>query len=131
MVSPGMYRTVVLPADLWYREHYDTLLLHHCGVFHPYREVYKSLRPDHLDVGWGTDLRLVRQTYPSTSLSIEIQAKALIGKSRNELDRMVQQLLLDASPIDKVTHLWVAEAGPDVPDETVRSLVTAPERLRS
>ena len=130
MVSPATYQAVVLPADLWYREHYEALLLHHCGVFHPYREVYKPLRPEHLDVGWGTDLRLVRQTYPTTPLSIEIQAKALIGKSRDELDRMVRRLLADASPIEQITHLWVAEAGPDVPDETVRNLVTAPGRLK-
>ena len=129
MISPRTYERVVLPVDRWYREHFDTCALHHCGIFHPYAQVYQPLRPDHLDVGWGTELRRVRAAFPTHLMSIEIQARALLGTSIAELDAMVMQLLQAAAPVERITHLWVAEVGPDVPDDIIRHLVTAPYRL--
>jgi hypothetical protein len=126
LISPDTYRRVVLPVDQWYREHYIDFSIHHCGVFHPYRYAYQALRPIHLDVGWGSDLRLIRQVFPTTPMSLEIQAKALLWTDPRALDPTLQQLLADAAPVELVTHLWVAEAGPEVSDDTVRRLVTWP-----
>jgi hypothetical protein len=79
-------------------------------------------------VGWGSDLRLIREVFPGTPISIEIQAKVLVGASPQELDRMVMQLVVDAAPVERITHLWVAEAGPEVSDEVVHHLATWPQR---
>jgi hypothetical protein len=127
MISPETYRRVVLPVDRWYRDHYEAFSIHHCGVFHPYRFVYKALRPAHLDIGWGSDLRLIRAAYPDVKVSLEIQARILTGTPLDELDRTIEALVVDAGPVELITHLWVAEVGPDVADEVIRHLVTWPE----
>ena len=77
MISPATYQRVVLPVDQWYRDHYLSFSIHHCGVLHPYRFVYQPLRPVHLDIGWGSDLRLIRAAYPDVDMSLEIQARIL------------------------------------------------------
>ena len=131
MISPGTYQRVVLPVDQWYRNHYEAFSIHHCGVFHPYRFVYQALRPNHLDIGFGSDLRLIRAAYPDTNLSLEIQARILRGAALAELDVAIDALMTAAAPMDKITHLWVAEAGPDVTDDVVRHLITWPLRRTS
>jgi hypothetical protein len=129
MISPETYREVVLPVDRWLRAEFRDFGLHHCGLFHPYAEVYAELGPSSLDVGWGSDLQRVRQVFPQTPMSLMIEASALVGKSEAELDALVAETAEAAAPLELVTKLWVAEIGPDIPDATVRRLVTAPRRL--
>ena len=130
MVSPRTYQEVVLPADLWYRQHFQELSLHHCGPMHAYLEVYRALAPNALDVGFTSDRRQVRAAYPDLPLSLMLEASALVKKSETEVDDLVGGMLQDAGPPELITSIWVAEAGPEVADETVHSLMTAPERLR-
>ena len=129
MISPRTYAEAVLPADLWFREHFLDFGIHHCGVFTAYIEVYKALRPNGLDMGWGTDWRAVREAYPSLPLSLEIQDSAILGKTPAELDEMVAGMAEAAAPLELISRMWVAEAAPETPDETVRTLMTAGERL--
>lgn len=128
MISPETYRSVVLPVDRWYSRQYRECRLHHCGLFHPYAEAYRALRPVAVDVGWGSDLRITRQAFPRTPMSLEIQAAAVIGKDAQDLDEMVGEMLRGAAPVELVTRLWVAEAGVEVSDDAVRALMTVPER---
>jgi len=130
LIAPQTYRQVVLPVDQWLRGHFQELHLHHCGIFHPYVQAYHDLHPTHIDVGWGTDLRATRRAYPQTPMSLEIQVKALNNKSQAEIDAMIARMVEDAGPPELITVLWAAEAGPDLPDQTVRDLMTAPVRLR-
>ena len=131
MVSPQTYREVVLPADLWLRGHFRGRFgLHHCGIFEPYAAVYRPLRPGIIDVGPGTDLRLTRAAYPDTPIMTYLEVEALIGISRDRLDEMIGKMLTDAAPPRLFHTIAVAEAGPEVSDETVRHLMTVNERIR-
>ena len=130
MISPETYREVILPVDGWLRKQFRSFFLHHCGVFHPYAEAYKPLMPDLLDIGGGTDLCAARKTYPETEMSLEIRASHLIGNSREEIDRMVAKMVRDARPSELIAYMWVADAGPELTDETVRNLMTCHERIK-
>lgn len=129
MISPQTYREVVLPADLWFRNQFREFGLHHCGSFHPYNEVYQELRPDSLDVGWETDRRATRRAFPHTAMSLMLEASALVGTDQVAIDDLIARMVEDGGPPELITRIWVAEAGPDLPDETVRSLMTVPQRL--
>jgi hypothetical protein len=131
MLSPATYRAVVLPADLWWRRKFQQFGLHHCGLIHAYAEVYQALHPNSLDVGWGSDLAAVRRAFPHTPMSLMIEASAIAGKGPEEIDAIVAGVLRAAAPAALVTRLWVAEAGPEVADDTVRALVTASGRLQN
>jgi len=59
-------------------------LLHHCGIFHPYVDVYKPLNPTGWDLGWGTDLRVARAAFPDLPISTYIDVSALRGITAKE-----------------------------------------------
>ena len=130
MIRPKTYSQVVLPVDLWMREQFKgRFMLHHCGIFHPYVEVYKPLKPTELDLGWGTDLRAARAAFPDLPMSTYIDVSALRGITREGVDAIVSKIVHDAGPRELLTSIAVAEIGPDVPDETVRDLITSGERI--
>jgi hypothetical protein len=127
MISPETYRQVVLPADLWFRgQSTGQFCLHHCGVFDRYVEVYKPLKPAFLDLGPGSDLRLARQAYPQAAIFAYIEVGALARMNRAQIDGFVQRAMEDAAP---VAELKVADAGPELTDETAGNLLTARRRL--
>jgi len=130
MISPQTYSEVVFPVDRWYREQFHGRWnLHHCGVFHPYAETYRLLRPSRIDVGRGTDYRVTRRAFPHTPISIEIHPLDLAGKTQEEVDDLIARTVEEAGPLELVVRLWVAEAGVEMPDQSVRDFVTAPARI--
>ena len=132
MISPKTYREVVFPIDRWYRERQrceGPWKLHHCGVFHPYAETYRLLNPTEIDVGRGTDYGATRRVCPRTPMSIEVHSLDLVGKSQTEIDGLVKRLVQEAGPPELVAKLWVAEAGSELSDRTVRDFMTAPARI--
>jgi hypothetical protein len=58
-----------------------------------------------------------------------LDASAIAGENASELDSLVAALLEAATPTSLVTRIWVAEAGPDIGDDTVPNLMTVPDRL--
>ena len=130
MISPQTYSEVVFPVDRWFREQFNGLWnLHHCGVFHPYAEAYRLLYPSRIDVGRGTDYRATRRSFPHTPISVEVHPFDLTGKTQKEIDVLIAQTVEEAGPLELVVRLWVAEAGIEIPDQTVRDFVTAPARI--
>ena len=129
-ISPHLYQQVVLPADLWLRQQFgDNFNLHHCGIFDAYTEAYLPLRPSTLDLGPGSNLRLARAVYPDTPITTYLEVGGLIRITRQRLDDMLLGLVADAAPMCLFPEIMVAEAGPEVSDETVRDLLTAQDRL--
>lgn len=130
MISPATYKAVVLPADLWLRSQFHAYFnLHHCGIFDAYTEVYQGLYPNHLDLGPGSDLRLARQAFPQAGISAYIDVGALSRMDGEAIDAMIGKMVVDTSPVKLFTQITVAEAGPEITDETVIQLMTVRERL--
>jgi hypothetical protein len=131
MVSPETYSDVVLPSDLWlHNQFHGEFNLHHCGVFDAYTEAYRPLNPSSLDVGPGTDLRITRNAYPNAKISTYIEVGALAKMSQDDIDELIIKMIHDASPAELFTVISVADAGPEISDETVKNLMTATERIR-
>ena len=129
-VSPQMYRTVILPVDLWLREQMaGPLDLHHCGLFQAYAEGYLPLRPATIDVGPGSDLRKTRKVFPDTPLSTYLEVNTVAGMDHSQVDTLLRQILTDAGPIQKIENIRIAEIGPDFTDAQVQHLLTASERF--
>jgi hypothetical protein len=130
MISPKTYQEVVLESDLWIRRQFrGNFNLHHCGIFDAYAGVYQLLNPGSLDLGPGSDLRLARKAYPSTPISTYIDVSQLSGMGQAEIDTLLAQMVENARPVELFTYIRVAEAGPEISDQAVRWLMTAPERI--
>jgi len=129
-ISPRTYQELILPADLWIRQKFTGKFnLHHCGLFQQYATVYRPLRPTSLDVGPGTDLRATRAAYPDTPISTYLEVGGLAGITRDRLDAMLEKMIEDAAPPNLFPLITVAEAGPEISDETVIDLMTARDRI--
>jgi hypothetical protein len=129
MLSPRTYRDVVLPVDLWLSRQFNELHLHHCGVFDAYAGVYQPLRPASLDLGPGSDLRVARSAYPNAAISTYIEVGRLRNIHQAGIDSLIADLVERAGLPELFTHIRIADIGPDIPDATIRSLLTIGERL--
>jgi hypothetical protein len=131
MLSPRMYREVVLPVDLWFRRQFaGDFNLHHCGVFDAYATVYQPLAPTDLDLGPGSDLRIARAAFPRARISTYIKVETLANMNREEIDALVGKMVREAGDPARFSWIRVAEAGPEVSDQAVRDLMTVAERVR-
>jgi hypothetical protein len=129
-ISPAVYRDVIRPVDIWLRQQFHGKFgLHHCGIFDAYAEVYRLLTPNTIDVGPGTNLRTTRKVYPDTPITTYLEVGSLSGISQSDLDNLVAKLIEDASPIGLFPQITIAEAGPEISDDTVRNLMTLKERI--
>lgn len=130
MIAPETYAEVVLPVDKWMRDQFaGGFGLHHCGVFDRYAEVYRPLRPTSLDLGPGSDLRIARRAYPEAVISAYLDVAKVSGMNRDEIDAVISRMVAAAGHGECFPKISVADVGPDMPDETVRWLMTAPTRL--
>ncbi len=126
MMAPATYRREVLPHDLYLRANVRRFGLHHCGVMDAYLEDYKGLEPlEYVEVGWGSDLAAVRRVFPTTVLDLMINVPDVGGMSSSELGRRVAGMVRQAKPLCHIRDIWVADIGPDVPDEVVVTFVEA------
>jgi hypothetical protein len=130
-LSPEMYRDLVLPIDLWFKDQFQGPFgLHHCGLFHPYADVYRPLAPASLDIGPGSNVRATRGAFPQAMLSMWLDVGRLAHLSAAEMEAWVAQALEEGGPAELIGWIGVAEVGPDVSDQTVRDWLTVCQRLR-
>ena len=128
MFSPEMYRQVILPVDLWYRNYFKDFSIHHCGVFDRYAELYTALTPCSLDVGGGSDYKLLRKYFPNTVCSYIVNPEHYEGKSREEIDALVRGIITDGGPVDKISLLRTYGVSHHATDDNVMDLYTSIER---
>lgn len=129
MFSPELYRKVILPVDQWLRMQCRHFGIHHCGVFDKYAQLYTALNPQTLDIGGGSDYTIVRRYFPDAICSYIVNAEYYEGKSREEIDAVVRNILENGGPFDKISFLWTYGTGRNATDENLIDLDTAPKRL--
>jgi hypothetical protein len=129
MISPDMYRKVILPVDKEYRARCGTFSLHHCGAFDRYAELYKELAPDHLDIGSDSDYAYMRKIYPDTTVSLLIDPARIEGADRAYIDSHISGMAEKAAPYPLITGLWTADFSPGMTDENIRDLATVHLRI--
>ena len=126
MMSPTTYAEVVLPADLHFRHQIEKFGLHHCGQMDRYLEAYQKLKPvEFVEVGWGSNVAAVRHAFPDAILDLMINIYDLQNMSRPEVRDLIVKMVRGASPLSRLRDVWVADIGPEVPDETVLDFVEA------
>ncbi|HSV75310.1 MAG TPA: hypothetical protein VLH79_16260 [Chthonomonadales bacterium] len=124
MVSPRSYARQVLPADLIVRRAAARLSLQHCGVIDRYLEAYRTLEPlERLHLGWNSDIAAARRTFPATPMDLLMSAYDVYGMDEQGLRDTAALMAEAAAPLCLVGGVWMADVGPDVPDDTVRAFV--------
>ncbi len=125
MISPTTYAQVVLPADLHYRQQIQGFGLHHCGVMDKYLGGYQHLQPiDFIEVGWGSNVAAVHHAFPDSKLDLMINIYDLQNMPPGSVRETVSRMVCEAGT-GSLRDVWVADIGPEVPDETVLNFVEA------
>jgi uroporphyrinogen-III decarboxylase len=126
MISPASYSYVVLPADLQYRRHIQNFGLHHCGPMDRYLEEYQKLKPiEFIEVGWGSKVEAVHQAFPESKLDLMINIYDLQNMSRPAVHELIAKMVREVGPRECLRDVWVADIGPEVPDDVVLDFVEA------
>ena len=124
MISPTTYQNVVLPEDRWLASSFAEVNLHHCGVFDQYALAYTRLHPASLDIGPGSNLSLARRIYPETQFSTYIDVGHLARLSHSQIVDHIMAMCDQAGPPHLLTHIRVADIGPEISDESIQRLIT-------
>ena len=91
-----------------------------------YLEQYQALGPcEYIEVGWGSDISKVRQAFPATTLDLMINIPNVQAMPRGELKDLLQAMVSQGAPRSLIRDIYLADIGPDVPDATVESFVSA------
>lgn len=98
MISESDYDEFLLPGDIDWSLKHRPFGIHYCGV-DPHRfaaSFAKIPHLDFLDVGWGGDLRVLRQHLPSTFLNIRLSPVELVRQTPDEIRQTIRRLVGDA-----------------------------------
>ena len=129
LFSIDVYREVILPVDLWLRRQFHKSFgIHHCGVFDRFAELYTELRPDSLDVGGGSDYRLLRRHFPNVVCSYIVNPEHYEGKTPAEIDELVRGIVIDGGPAEYISQLHTYGVGRNATDENIATLRTSAAR---
>ncbi|MBN2377640.1 MAG: hypothetical protein JXD22_14675 [Sedimentisphaerales bacterium] len=98
MISTDDYEKFIFPIDYAWSKKYRPFGIHHCGTDpHRFAESFALLpHLDFLDVGWGGNVKKIRQALPNTFLNLRLSPVEIIDQSVDEIRRTIIQLVEDS-----------------------------------
>jgi hypothetical protein len=94
MISEEDYETYLLPFDIeWSKKR--PFGIHYCGS-DPHRHVKQFAKIPHLDfldVGWGGDIKMLREHLPNTFLNIRLSPVEIIEQTNDEIRETINNLV--------------------------------------
>jgi hypothetical protein len=121
MISPRLYRDLLLPYDLQLRSEFEGFGIHNCAwKLDPHMEAYATVPGlGYIDMGLSSNLRRARELFPEARCNLLYTSMDLKNKSwdaiRSDLDRIAREL----APCD----LGLPDIEEDVPDGRVRDVL--------
>ena len=121
MISPRLYRDLLLPYDLQLRSEFEGFGIHNCAwKLDPHMDAYATVSGlGYIDMGLSSNLRRARELFPEARRNLLYTSMDLKNKSwdaiRSDLDRIAREL----APCD----LGLPDIEEDVPDGRVRDVL--------
>ena len=99
MISTEDYEKFIFPIDRAWSETYRPFGIHYCGTDpHRYADAFARLPGlDFLDVGWGGDVKKIRQALPNTFLNLRLSPVEILDQSVDEIRQTIIQLVEDSA----------------------------------
>ncbi len=132
MISNDQYEEFLLPYDMAWSKKHRPYGIHYCGPDpHRYAESFAKLpHLDFLDVGWGGDLKLLRQHLPNTFLNIRLDPVSIVEQSPEEIRKTVHELIKD-SDNPYLTGVCCINMDDKVSDKQISAIFEAVDELRT
>lgn len=99
MIANEQYEEFILPFDIQWSKKYRPFGIHYCGPDpHRYADLFKKIpQLDFLDVGWGGDVKALRDALPNTFLNIRLDPVHINDKPDTELENTIRSLVNDSN----------------------------------
>ena len=98
MISEDLYEAFLLPVDLKWSETLQPFGIHYCG-HDPHRyadEFAKIPNLAFLDLGWGGDVKQLREKLSNTFFSIRLDPVTINKTPDNQLENIIRKLIHDS-----------------------------------
>ena len=131
MISTEQYEEFLLPIDLEWSKKYRPFGIHYCGNDpHRYAATFGKIKNlDFLDVGWGGDLKILREHLPNTFLNIRLDPVNLNNYAEEELEATITRLVEDSNN-PYLTGICCINMDDKVDDKQVTTIFRVVEELR-
>jgi hypothetical protein len=123
MISADHYESFILPFDRDWSLRRRPFGVHYCGEDpHRYADVLAKIpNLDYLDVGWGGDLRVLRERLPDTFLNIRLSPVLIVDQSPEEIRRAITSRVADSGD-PFLTGVCCVNMDDRVTDDKVRAV---------
>ncbi|MEW5815106.1 MAG: hypothetical protein AB1798_06880 [Spirochaetota bacterium] len=131
MISVKDYEAVLINFDIEWSKHRRPFGIHYCGNDpHRYAEAFSKIpNVDFLDVGWGGDVKLLRQHLPKTFLNIRLNPVEMPGYLPKTIHDSIVKLV-DDSGNPWLTGVCCINMDEKVPDRNVTAIFETVLELR-
>jgi len=131
MISAAHYEEFILPHDRAWSERHRPFGVHYCGSDpHRYAGAFAKIpHLDILDVGWGGDLRALRERLPLAFLNIRLSPVEIIGQSADDIRRAIITRVADSGN-PYLTGVCCINMDDRVTDEKIRMIFETVFELR-
>jgi hypothetical protein len=129
MIAPQTYREFLLECDQALAEALPPFGIHHCGMdLARMAPEYQRVRGlEFLEVGWGSDVALVRGLFPDLHLNARYSPVKMRDSPATVIERDVKALIEAGKPLEKLS-LSILGLDDTVPDENVVAFFEAADR---
>lgn len=123
MISPSMYRKLILPFDMKIAKVYDAFGIHNCNWnVNPYLEEYRKIsNVNYIDLGISSDLEKVKKMFPRTGRAVFYNPTHIVEKSREDIEVDLQRLDKELSPCDII----LADIDKHIPNSKINEFMQA------
>jgi len=132
MISVKDYEATLMPIDAVWSQRYRPFGIHYCGQ-DPDRfaaSFAKLPHLDFLDVGWGGDVRVLREHLPNTFLNLRLSPVEIIEASEDELGATIRRLVRESGN-PWLTGICCINMDDQVTDDKITTIYETVESLRS
>ena len=131
MISQEYYRDFLMPFDRAWSLRRRPFGIHYCGSDpHRFADVFAELpHLEFLDVGWGGDLRRLREKLPGTFLNIRLSPVEIVGQSLEEIRRSIETRVAASGNL-RLTGVCCINMDDRVTDDRVRAIFETVFTLR-
>ena len=131
MISASDYERFLLRLDSAWSQQHRPFGIHHCGTdAHRFARVYgKVPHLDFLDVGWGSDVKALREQLPNTFLNIRLSPVEIVEQSEDQIHQCICSLVEDSGN-PRLTGLCCINMDDQVSDAKIAAIFKTVHELR-
>ena len=104
MISPDLYEKFILPLDMKISGQFNLFGMHTCNwdVTKYIPSIQKFIKMEYLDMGMVSDMKRVRDCFPSTRRAVIYSPGKLLTMSREELREEIKEIYESCGPCDLI-----------------------------